>query len=270
MGKKIENNIKELINELNNKKYRKNKDIKNKEKKKNKFNFKKLLKYFFWSFVFLIILYNNIYLFSLNNSRFDTNIFNTKLYIIEDEMMEDTLSKGDIAIINTKYKEYNIDDIILFKDQSGIKLQKIVEITSSNIDESKKVYITKFNKSFYLNNFNIEENMVIGKYTRKISNFAWLLKILRSKITTIIIIMILLIILFLLIQIRLYKPTRGIGIDEDETLINQLKMILSKNKEDNKKLRGRHSRKEQKKKVRKRVIKDKRINKDSKKDRYKE
>ena len=189
-----------------------------------------------------------MYLFSLNKSEFNTNIFNRKLYLIENEMMEDTLFKGDIAIITTKEEEYNIGDIILFKDQSGIKIERIMEIIVSNIDKDEKVYITKADKGFYLNNFLIKENMIIGKYIRKISNMSWFLNILRSKITTIVIIIILSIILFFLIQIRIYEPSRSKDINENETFINQIKEILTKDKKKNRYIKGRHSREAQKKK----------------------
>ena len=231
---------------------------KNKKTKKSKINLKKILKYLLFLFLFFVILYNNFYLFSLNRSEFSKNIFNRKLYLMEDEMMEDVLYKGDIAIINTRDIEYNIDDIILFKDQSGVKLERIKEIIPSNLTTNKKVYITKADKGFYLNNFKVQEDMIIGKYTRKISNMGWFLKILRSRITTIVIIMVFVIILFLLIQIRLYRPTRGKGTDQDEiSLVNQLKVILSKDKENVKQLKGRHSRKIQKEKIRKKRVKNK-------------
>lgn len=206
--------------------------------------------------MFVIVIYNNTYLFSLNRSEFNKNILNTKLYLVENNVMEDTLQSGDIAIINTKKQEYAIGDIILFKDQSGVKLERIMEIVASNLSTDEKKYITKADKSFHLNNFPINENMVIGKQTKHVSGFGWLLQVARSKITTIVTISILVIVLYILIQIRLYKPSRSQSTDEDDSLINQVKSILKKDKEAIKNRRGRHSRKVQKERTR-RNIRDK-------------
>lgn len=217
-------------------------------------NFKSIFKYFLLLIIIVILLYNNIYLFS--EGRNTKNIFNRKLYIIEDEMMEDTLKKNDIAIINTSPKEYSIGDIILFFDSAGLKLERIHEIVDVDMQGEEKRYITKADKSNYLNNLEIKDEYIVGKYTKKIPKLGNILKIIRSRVTTIIFISILTIVLFLLIQIRLYRPSREKGKIDEQPIFEQLKDMLKKDKE---KVVGRHSRKVQKERVKKRYKKNNKL-----------
>lgn len=174
-------------------------------------------------------------------------------------MMEDTLKKNDIAIINTNLKGYSIGDIILFFDSAGLKLERIQEIVDVDMQGEENRYITKADKSNYLNNLEIKDEYIVGKYTKKIPQLGNILKIIRSRVTTIIFISILTIILFLLIQIRLYRPSREKGKTDEQPILEQLKDMLKKDKD---KVVGRHSRKAQKERVKKRYKKNNKLRKE--------
>lgn len=239
----------------------------NKDKNKRQNNIKyyiiKILKYTLLFILLLFIAYNNIYQFSINNSPFKKNIFNIKLHHVTEKTMEGALSKGDVSIISTKKQEYNTDEIILVQDQSGIKVERVVEVLDNDIDNTKDKYLTKADNTYYFNNFIIEEDMVIGKQIFKIPKIGWLLEIARSKITTVVMIVILLIILFFLFQIRLYSPTRSREIEAAPSLIAKIKIVFNKENRNLLKRRNKHSREVQKEKIKERVEKRRLNNKNN-------
>lgn len=234
------------------------KDTKEK-RKKLKTSLYSIFKYLLLIIVLSFIFYNNIYQLSSNGSIFRKNIINTKLFHVIEKTMEDVLFKDDVAIINTKTRKYEVDDIVLIQDQSGVKIERVMEVIDGELENTKRKYITKADGSYYFNNFIIEEDMVIGKYSWKLPKAGWLLQIARSKVTTIVVISILIIVLFFLLQIRLYKPMRGQ--DEDISTFGKLKRILSKWSEKSTKKDHKHSRKAQREKIDKKIASRKKNNK---------
>ncbi len=153
--------------------------------------------------------------------------------------MEKHFKVNDIAIIKTNAKNYQKDDVILLKDDSGLRLERIIEVIDNG---GSKAYNTKSDNSMYIDHYELEEKMIVGRSHKKISNLSWFLKAARSPKTTLLIISILLIILFFLIQIRIYNPTRTRTGKKEESLFTILKTIFSKEYRESKRRKEKHSR----------------------------
>lgn len=225
------------------------------KKGKRKLSFKQVFKYILLFIALCFVLYNNIYQFSSDRSIFKKNIFNVKLYHVTEKTMEEALIKGDVSVISTRKKKYKIDDILYIVDQSGPKLERVVDIVENELDDLKNIekkYITKSDNSYYLNNFVIEEDMIIGKQIFKIPKAGTLLEIARSRTTTIIMIIILVIILFLLLQIKFYRPARSVDTEGDISFVKKIKLVFSKENR-RKSRKAKHSRKTQKEITKKRL-----------------
>jgi len=105
--------------------------------------------------------------------------------------MEPTIKKGDMIIINTKAKDYKVNDIITFRDKEGsLVTHKIISLDEDTM-------ITKGD------NNNTEDGMsersaIVGKYVKKIAGLGVILASLKSPITMVMIFVIGVLVCFLL------------------------------------------------------------------------
>lgn len=138
-----------------------------------------------FSILISIILLFNIYNFICINimNRDITTVFGYGMLEVVSGSMEPTIHKGDIIVINTKYKDYKKGDIITFYDEEGsFVTHRIVSIVQSQV-------ITQGD------NNNTEDDAIfmddiVGKYKFKINGGGIFLAVLKSPLTMIMILVI--------------------------------------------------------------------------------
>lgn len=124
-----------------------------------------------------------------------------KNFIIVSKSMEPNIKVGDaIFIKEVKESELNINDIISFHDGTDINTHRIKEITEEN---GIKFYTTKGDNNKKEDRNKITFKDIEGKYIFKISNLGIVIKILKSKIT--LIILVVLVIINIMFYHRVYK-----------------------------------------------------------------
>ena len=94
--------------------------------------------------------------------------------------MEPTIKIGDMIVINTKGKDYKVDDIITFYDENdSFVTHRIIEInddkiiTQGDANDSKDSPIVK--------------DKIVGKYVKKINGLGFVLKTLKNPVALIMI-----------------------------------------------------------------------------------
>ena len=82
--------------------------------------------------------------------------------------MEKSINKGDVVVIekiNNKYSTLKVSDVIAFKKDNIVVVHRLINIINSN---GKYYFYTKGDNNISVDNFVIEEDMVIGKVIVKI------------------------------------------------------------------------------------------------------
>lgn len=152
--------------------------------KKTKF----LLKKFLFIMLLVMILYNIIFFFNvtITDKKF-LNIFGISIFFVETDAMEKDLYKNDLVIAKKiSLNKVLENDIVIWNVNNNIKINKVIEIYNNN-ENGKKVYVTKFNKNYQPDIELLTEENIIGKKIISFRYIGILLKMLQSKITTIII-----------------------------------------------------------------------------------
>lgn len=158
---------------------------------KNAKNKKIIIKILYGIFVICTI-YNIIFL--VNTTIKKQNYFDLmgiSLLSMESNSMGKEIPKNAL-IITKKYHEYdkvNNNDNIAYIVNKKIRINKIINIKSDN---GKIIYTTKSNNNYFADIEKISKNQIIGRVIYVIPTGGILLKILQSKITTVVIIVILL------------------------------------------------------------------------------
>ena len=158
---------------------------------KNAKNKKIIIKILYGIFVICTI-YNIIFL--VNTTIKKQNYFDLmgiSLLSMESNAMGKEIPKNAL-IITKKYHEYdkvNNNDNIAYIVNKKIRINKIINIKSDN---GKIIYTTKSNNNYFADIEKISKNQIIGRVIYVIPTGGILLKILQSKITTVVIIVILL------------------------------------------------------------------------------
>lgn len=141
--------------------------LKRKIEKKNKI--KKLLKYIYYSFFIIIVIFAaNIVYQTVIKKETETYIFAFKPYIVLSGSMEPNLQIGDMVISKkTNEDEIKIGDIITFTDNNkNIITHRVVDII---IKDGKKLYQTKGDNNSSIDVGVISIENIKGKYSFKIS-----------------------------------------------------------------------------------------------------
>lgn len=152
-----------------------------------------------------MVIYNVIFLINTTITKKDyLSIFGFSFIIQDDSYMEDEIAKNSL-VVTYKEKEYKLDinQNISYVVNGKIRTNKII---SKHVEENKIKYTTKSNKTYYPDIEEVTYNMIIGKEICSIWGLGFILKIIQTKIFTLI--SILFLILKFLYNKDLYKKTR--------------------------------------------------------------
>lgn len=136
-------------------------------------------------FLIIVIIYNSIYVFA---SIFDfeqyLNFFGIRFLTMEDKSMLPKIGKNDLVIVK-KYNKENpqTDDIVAYYKKEQLIIHKIILES-----RDKGLYVTKGENNYYQDDEKVGKEEIIGKMILEIPFLGIFLKIVRSKITSIIIV----------------------------------------------------------------------------------
>lgn len=167
--------------------------MKKKEEIKIKFYKKiqveKILLKILYAIILICVLYNILYLINTTISHKDYfSLFGISIFVMDNDLMEDEISKNALIITNDdelNTSDLKIDDTIVYEKKSKIKIAKIINI---QVDNGKTQYITKAIRNYYPDNEPVAIGKIIGKVYLNIPVLGIFIKLLQSKITTLIII----------------------------------------------------------------------------------
>lgn len=117
------------------------------------------------------------------------DFFGYKNFIIISKSMEPAIMSGDAIIVKEIHQsEVKINDIISFNDNGTITTHRIVAIIEEN---GIKKYKTKGDNNNIEDKEEITYDKIEGKYQLKIKGFGVIIKILRNKLTLLLLVMLL-------------------------------------------------------------------------------
>lgn len=169
-------------------------------KKKNKIKIKfiegikikRLIFKILYAIITICILYNVIYFLNTAISKKDYfSLFGITIFSMENNSMEDEIKKNELIILTEKgcnENDLKVGDIIAYEKNMELKVRKIISIRNDN---GIKQYITKANNYYYPDNESILVEKIIGKINFHVSFLGNIIKILQSKITTVLIVILL-------------------------------------------------------------------------------
>ena len=149
-----------------------------KTEKEKKF---KIFKYILYIILGICLSYNIIFLMNTTITGNDyITIFGITFFNMENDLMKDDISANDLVIV-CKVQEKNLQegDIIAYTVNGQTRINKIIN--------TKDGYTTKSNKNYYPDIEKIQVENIIGEKVLNIPSLGILLKILQSKITSVII-----------------------------------------------------------------------------------
>lgn len=148
---------------------------------------KKVLSKIMFVIIFLCVFYNILYLINttITNKEY-FNVSGISIFTMDSNNMTPDLNKNDLIIAKEEY-DYKVNDIIVYKVNEKIRINKISNIKNQEVNIT---YNTKSNTNYYNDIEEIVENQIIGKVYKNIGKLGFLIKILQSKMFTIIIIII--------------------------------------------------------------------------------
>lgn len=131
--------------------------------------------------MFLSFTYNIIYLLSTTITQKDyMKLFGITFLNMESELMEDELSKNDFVMLKAvKENDLQEGDIIAYTVNGQTRINKIINLQNG--------YTTKSNKNYYPDIEKIQVEDIIGEKVLNIPFIGILLKILQSKITSVVV-----------------------------------------------------------------------------------
>ena len=138
---------------------------------------KKIIKILLYTLLFLIILvnlYNFVSIKILKKGLATINGY-AALEVVSGSM-EEAIHIGDIIIIDTKIKTYNVGDIITFKENDSYTTHRIVEINDDG-------YITKGDANTSVDKNILNSENIIGIYKAKLNYLGLIIRIVKNPIT---------------------------------------------------------------------------------------
>lgn len=124
-----------------------------------------------------------------------------KSFVIVSESMEPTIRKGDaIFVKKVSQEELKVNDIISFQDGDSVNTHRIIGITQDN---GQTQYTTKGDNNKKEDKEKVIYERIEGKYEFKINGFGKVIKLLKNKVTLIVLLIAL--VLTSVYQIRLAK-----------------------------------------------------------------
>lgn len=139
----------------------------------------------------LFVILNIIFLVNTTIKKSDYfNLMGISLFSMESDLMGDEIPKNSLLVTRKYNANDNVDvnDNIAYVVNGKIRINKVV---STEVIDGKVIYHTKSNNNYFSDKEEVSRNEVIGKVIGVIPFLGILLKILQSKITTVIIIIIL-------------------------------------------------------------------------------
>lgn len=139
----------------------------------------------------LFVILNIIFLVNTTIKESDYfNLMGISLFSMESDLMGDEIPKNSLVVTRKYNANDNVDvnDNIAYVVNGKIRINKVV---STEVIDGKVIYHTKSNNNYFSDKEEVSRNEVIGKVIGVIPFLGILLKILQSKITTVIIIIIL-------------------------------------------------------------------------------
>lgn len=170
--------------------------MKKKRKARIKFIEKAKLKKIILKIIYIlavfVVIYNIVFLINTTITKKEyLKIFGISFFSMDSDSMEEDINKNDLVIIReVDGNDLEINDIIAYRLNGGIRINKIINIYFDD-NSGKKCYITKSNANYYPDIEKVNDGQIIGK---KISNIAILgsfIQIIQSKITSLFVILIL-------------------------------------------------------------------------------
>lgn len=163
------------------------------EKRKKELKMKKekiinLIKKFFWIFILLCIIYNIIFVIYTTISKKEyMQLFGITMLCMKTDAMQNDIEKNDLIIIKKiDAQELKKEDIIAYQINEKIRVNKI-------IDNQNNEFKTKSNKNYNPDIEKINDEQIIGKKVFSIPHLGMVLRMLQSKIITVIMLLFLII-----------------------------------------------------------------------------
>lgn len=127
----------------------------------------------------LCILYNIIFLINTTISEEDYfKVFGISLFNMTNDLMQGDINKNDLVVVKeVNEKEIQEGDIIAYKVNGKIRINKIIN--------KQEQYTTKSNKNYYPDIEKISSYQVIGEVVVCMPFIGLVIEILHSKVTTI-------------------------------------------------------------------------------------
>ncbi len=159
--------------------------------KKNNINIKVLLKKIIFKILYFLIticiLYNVVFLLNTTISKKEyLSLFGITLLPVESNSMKNEINKNDLVIINRNKlieSELKEKDTIVYERNNQVRITKIHIIKTTN---GNTQYITKAINNYYFDNEPVTFEQIMGKVQIVIPSFGLVLKVLQSKIITLI------------------------------------------------------------------------------------
>lgn len=134
----------------------------------------------------------------------DVHIFDLTICIAEYKNVNPNIEKGDI-IFALKKEKYNQDETIVYKKAGNLITHKIMKISQK---QGNMVIKTKGEENENVDNWELDQNDIIGKYDFKIPKLGKFIEIFKNKIVTIVLGIILVIIAIYNAKFRNMKKIR--------------------------------------------------------------
>lgn len=182
--------------------------MKEERKKELKMKKEELIKYIrllgkkcLYVIIIICIIYNILYVtYTTFTQEEYIQLFGTSAFCMETDLMREDIAKNELVIVK-KIEELQVGDIIAYKINGKIRINKIVKNKNGEIT-------TKSNKNYNPDIEKITEEQIIGKKVIAIPILGIILTILHSRIITIIILLYLIFKLFYNKYIQDRKQTR--------------------------------------------------------------
>lgn len=146
---------------------------------------KRIIKVIVGIVLFVIIsfnIYNFINIKVLKNDY--TTINGYAMLEVISGSMEPTIKIGDLIIIDTKDKDYKVNDIVTFRDTNGnFVTHRIVELKDNNMMVTKGDYNNSKDEAISMKN-------IVGKYIKKIAFLGMLLSSFKNPVFLVVILLI--------------------------------------------------------------------------------
>ena len=138
----------------------------------------------------ICVLYNIIFLINTTISEKDYfKLFGISLFNMQTNLMENDISKNDLVIVKeVQEQDLQKGDIIAYNVNGKIRINKIIN--------EKQGYITKSNGNYQPDIEKVDFNNIIGKKIINIPILGFIIGILQSKITSMIILITLIFVYF--------------------------------------------------------------------------